>query len=452
MLFVVFVVFVVFLGSTSVLAGPTPKAAVLTLGAEDDVVTLRAQVMTKVPSSSSLAFLDERTTGERLKGPAAGGLALGSLRAEFDAAEAVFVAGDHERSVAMLESLVSRQENDPDFTKEKALFLEQVRLHLAERLVGLAGPAETGKAETPNGKRALHHLAQVVRSHPAFSFDPRRHPPKMRALLARATADVAQAGVGSMRVWSTPTGAQVLLEGTLVGTTPLSLSEKIPAGRYRLWLTREDDVSLTRTVDVIAGGSLAVEIDLSFESALVSETKSLQLTRPFTARDWQRLAALLNIDVLFLLGIEEPDQRPTRQHPFAPHTGRSVFVAVVDGHTGGVSRGARRPWVSSGTTSDEQEQAALVNAAVVAVVDVLSGGGGDRDFVAPAPLLVPPPALMALPETDSASSPLWAPWVVGAGVSVAVVGGLVGAGVAGWLVWSKKPTETFSVTVVEPRR
>jgi hypothetical protein len=67
--------------------------------------------------------------------------------------------------------------------------------------------------------------------------------PERAALAAAAappalSAAAADTGSGQLTVESRPAGAQVFIDGRLVGTTPLSLDE-VPAGEHALHLDRD---------------------------------------------------------------------------------------------------------------------------------------------------------------------------------------------------------------------
>jgi hypothetical protein len=370
------------------------------------------------PSSSSLPggpLLSEELHQVRLRGPAGPPLDLAGVQTLLRDADAAFAALEHERSVTLLETAIGHLEADRDFSVEKRALLESARVTCAQRLVGLAGPTETGKGDTPRGRRAREQLAAVVRSHPSFVLDPQRYAPKLRALLALAAEDVKRAGQGDLQVVSTPPGVNVVLDGRTLGQTPLLLHQGVPAGRFRLWLDDGAARSFTRVVDVATGDAVRSEIDFAFEGSIHPASAGLQPLRPWTPTDWQRLAGLLDVDTVVLAGAD----------PAAAADGAgaaTVWAAVVDGQTGAVLRGARVP--------------AGQEASLVAMV---RGAAGDAGFTLPLSLAVPPSAPIV---EESAPSPWLA---VGVGV-----GGIVLVGVTTAIVLALTTTTqpTFAVSVV----
>ncbi|MBM4283262.1 MAG: PEGA domain-containing protein [Deltaproteobacteria bacterium] len=419
-------------------APPDAGSANQALLAVDDEVatTLRADLLGAARSTLAgrPGDVDDAVLRQRLRGPAGPPLDIAAVRVLVDDAEQAFAALEYERSLTLLQEAIARLQTDRDFSTEKHDLLEQLQLTGAVRLVALAGPAETGKAETDNGCRARALLGQVLRTNPSFRLDPRRHPPKMRALLALASDDVKQAGLGSLRVTSAPAGAQVFIDGRLLGTTPLALHEGLPAGQLRLWLEHGQDRSFARVIDVNAEAEVTVEVDVAFEGALRAESLQVRPSRPFVAADWRRLAGLLGVERIALVGVD------------GQGAGRVAWAAVLDGRRGTVLRGARVPLPSPSSSSS----------VIARLAAVLSGGPGDPGFVAPSNVVAAAAAAASRASPSSPGSPAlsslllpdsdW-PWVlvgIGVGVAVVVAAGAVAVGV--W--WGAQPSpETFSVTL-----
>ncbi len=364
------------------------RVAVLAVPGEDPAAqALASQVRSRLQEAGD-DVVDEASLGRRLRGPQgiAGDIVV--QRAALAAADEAFAALDHEHSVALLDDLIEELEKDGEFSLEKADLLERARLSCAQRLVGLAGPAETGKAETKNGQRARFHLAQALRVHPGLALEPARTPPKMRALLRGATDDVKAGGVGGLNVSSMPAGATVYLEGRVLGTTPLKAAGVVPVGRHRLWLELGARRSLTRVVDIDAGVSLPAEIDVGFEGSLVPAGPGLTPVVPFTTTAWRRLAGFVDVDVV-------------------------VAAGVVDG----------QPWALTLSSTAAVRQARFASdRELVAWVRgegkaALHGGGAPPGIFAPEPVSVP----AAPPSVEAAAEFPWIPVSAGAVVVVVVV-------------------------------
>jgi hypothetical protein len=445
--------------SSSSLSSSAKARVALFIVPGEGAVALRARLRDRLASSSTQQLLDDDTLRLRLRGPAGVALDIATVRATVAAADDAFRTLDHERSVALLESAIEALEADRDFSVEKQELLEQARLTCAQRLVGLAGPDETGKSETKNGQRARVHLAHVLRSNPTFALDAKRYPPKMRALLALATDDVKQAGMGSLLVRSTEPGAVVRVDGRHIGSTPLALHEGLAAGRFRLWLEAGALRSFTRVVDVVAGAEVPVEVDVAFEAALRPVDLGVRPSRPFASTDWQRAAGFLDVDVIDVVGVEHTAVAGTASTPTTSTSTSTtstssstlaVWAAVVDGHTGSVLRGVRVPVASVTADGDHAVEQTGDHAVDERVVALFQGGAGDDGFVGPVDVFA---RAAPSPTTRSAAAVVEGdgfPWLgVGIGVGVGVA---VAATVGVALQATKTTTETFSVTVKEPGR
>jgi hypothetical protein len=403
---------------------PSPRGVLLAVqGPGSGALRQRVQEAI-VTSSTAPSLLDEHTLRLRMRGPMGKPLDLADVVATLSSAEAAFATLEYERSVALLEQAIEQLEADRDFSLEKQQLLEQTRLTCAQRLVALAGPAETGRTETANGRRARHHLAQMLRVHPRFALDVRRHPPKMHSLLALAAADVREAGMASLQVESPSPGAQVRIDGRLVGRTPLTFSAGVPAGRYRLWLEAGADRSFTRTVEFVRDRETPIDIDVAFEGAFRPLDLALRPSRPFHPTDWMRAAGLLDVDVIHLVGVEVDD-------------GGEVVVwgASIDGRTGQVMGGVRsalRPEGSNAAPAATQTTTATTTAleadwslAIQRIAAFIVDGVGEADFVAPMSIVAVPGTTPATDDDDTPSSMLL-PALIGAAIGVVVIGAGMG--------------------------
>jgi len=79
---------------------------------------------------------------------------------------------------------------------------------------------------------------------------------------------------GSLQVESDPPGAEVLIDGTLRGSTPLSLA--LPAGSYRLVVQRGADAKRTN-IDIASGGAKAYHVAWAEPTSVLNATGSLSV-------------------------------------------------------------------------------------------------------------------------------------------------------------------------------
>lgn len=400
-------------------ASATERMAVLAVDAELDgaqSALVAAAAVRKKLRAAGFDVLDEDAT----KGPmrahlSRGGAPLSAYQARLAEAEAALAALDQAKVAQILETLVADLAVDQEPTVDKLALLEQSRLRLASRLLGMGGKRETGHAETAEGKRARQLLVDALRARPNVAPSADEYPARFFTLLDVARAELAARGRGGLRVDSRPRGATVLLEGREIGRTPLVLGEDALArGEYRLWLSAGAARSVPTRVTVDET-TAALVVDLAFEGALWPEGPGLRPVAGATIDEEvsKNVGALLGIDRLVLVGVRRAnDGQGTALW--------GTVLAVAEG------RAARRGEVPL-------DQGKPVDEAATALAESLLGGGwvgGVREAKLPATVLPPtrPAPTEAAPDGDF-------PWLAvglaaGGVVAVAVAGGLAVAAVA----------------------
>ncbi len=281
----------------------------------DDAVAAAAAVRAALENEADAVVQTREETALALRGPAGAPVDVSRARGIAKDADVAFEALEHERSVALLEEAIASLENDRDFSSEKRALLEELRLRCAQRLIGLAGPSETGNAETKQGQAARRHLQQALRANPRLELT--KVPPKVRALAELAAGDVNKLGLGGLQVTSTPTGATVLLDARPVGVTPLSTTTASAPGTYRLWVelptsdaSRPAPRSFARSVTLEAGQVLEANIDAGFEAALRADVGGVAPSSPWRAAELARLATVLGVDDVVVVGVDDDAQAP----------------------------------------------------------------------------------------------------------------------------------------------
>ena len=250
--------------------------------------------------------LDATVLRQRLRGPAGAPTPLVAVQTTLTAADEAAAAVEHERAVGLFEAAITQLQTDTDFSLEKRELLQTARLRCARLLLGLAGPTETGKAETPQGKKASQHLENALRIEPTLVLDAATTPPKLRALLALAQERVKAGGHGGAAVVSTPPGATVYLDGRALGLTPMTTAkDSLPHGRYRLWLAATGASSARSFARVVDVGELPIEVDinLTVEGAIDADRPGLLTPlQPLNPGEIRQLASLLDAEEVVVVG------------------------------------------------------------------------------------------------------------------------------------------------------
>jgi tetratricopeptide (TPR) repeat protein len=83
----------------------------------------------------------------------------------------------------------------------------------------------------------------------------------------RKSAEVVASHVGSLEVWGTPAGAEVLVNGTPAGVFPLAQPLRVPSGTQSITVRAAGYVELARAVEVAAGGVTRERFELPRKSS-----------------------------------------------------------------------------------------------------------------------------------------------------------------------------------------
>lgn len=330
------------------------------------------------------------------------GTDMHAYRRRFQEADESLNAQDPEPSLAVLEALITDLAVDPEFSVEKQALLEQARMKLALRLIGLAGRGETGKAETVFGRRARTLLVDALRTNPALDPSRSEYPPRFFNAVEAARVELAALGTGGLRVESRPLGADVYIEGRRFGPTPLALGDALlPRGTYRVWVEAEGVRSLPKLVR-IGEKTRTVVVDLAFEGALWTAGPGLQpmAGAPVDEAMVRTLGELLQVEQVVLVGRWQYQERGDWLW--------GALVSVADGHLTrhGVLHVEEHPRLEAG----------------VEALAALLAGEAQRD-VEERPL---PPAVLPgqVPAPRAASTPAdrelpWVPMGIAAGSVIA---------------------------------
>jgi tetratricopeptide (TPR) repeat protein len=114
---------------------------------------------------------------------------------------------------------------------------------------GVRSLAQIGLAEQALGMwpEAETHLRQALE----HADDPWI---KKNLAALRKSAEVVASHVGSLEVWGTPAGAEILVNGSPVGVFPLAQPLRVSSGTQSLTVRAAGYVELARAVEVAAGG------------------------------------------------------------------------------------------------------------------------------------------------------------------------------------------------------
>lgn len=305
----------------------------------------------------------------------------------------------------------------------------QIQAHLLEALI-FRGVLRTAEAEEACRK--------VLRLSPDYQLDTNFFSPSVTAFFNRVRKQVAAAPKARLVVTSSPPGADVYLDGRMVGRTPFTGS--FLPGPYQLMLARGEGWSFPRNVQLGREHDTVVTVDLSFEGSVLAGEPPCLLHLASSGDPFKyavKYGALIGADEIVVL----------RQQKKGPGAGwvTASLLSVQGGQT--VREGSLQTSESGelGPSGDDLVHFVVTGKATAAVK--LPPPNPRRVSVDAPPLAAAPApaAAAALPPARAAPSTRalqarWGSYVAG-GVALAMLG------TAGWLWGSAQD----SVEILEDR-
>ena len=217
------------------------------------------------------------------------------LQRQVDTAQEQFYQGRYTRAIKQLDGALQEIARLPPGTKRWQL---EVSSRLLEGLI---------RTRLQGDASVVEPFSRVLRLDPNYKLDPDYFGPSTIERFDKVRRQLARGRRVELDVTSHPAGAEVFLDGRLVGKTPYRGT--LPEGSYQLLLGKDGEFSLQREVRVPAGGG--IHVDLDFEGTVHRQrTVCLADPRDEKARlkNAVKLASILDLDHLVLLRIERPRQ------------------------------------------------------------------------------------------------------------------------------------------------
>lgn len=271
------------------------------------------------------------------------------------------------------------------------------------------------------GRTAASTDAQkrILRLEPQFKLDADYYTPATIQGFEALRKEVVKAKKAKLTIASTPSGAQVFLDGAPVGKTPFA--GEFPQGDYRLQLAAGDRFSFVR--DVKLGRDEAIQVDLAFEGALAVPAPLCLASEPAQVSDAAlRLAALAGADTVALLKLDARNAEPGW-----------VTATLLDVNKGTKVREGGVRFTGPKRAQAVRDLAAFVHTGnpTSGVVTSLQAPSAKPEPVAePAPVAAPEPAVAAPPAPPTVATQRSGRGLVPRISSLALMGvGLVAGGV-----------------------
>ncbi len=235
--------------------------------------------------------LSETEIRDRLGAPSA--RSVDELQRQLDAAQLQFYEALYARA--------GRQVAEA-FIQIERLPVGPSRVRLRTQALVLMAMVHRGLGRMEEGDAAFE---TVLRQNPAHRLDPDNYAPSVRARFEKLRAQLAKQARAHLMVKSSPSGAEVYLDGLKVGVTPYS-ADQVP-GRYQLVVEKQQATSLPHPLELRA--DLSIQVDLAFEGALeprrlpciaASEDEKARLGQAV------KLGTLLGVPEVVMLRVDRP--------------------------------------------------------------------------------------------------------------------------------------------------
>ncbi|MCU0699833.1 MAG: PEGA domain-containing protein [Myxococcaceae bacterium] len=220
---------------------------------------------------------------------------LDDVQRQVESARTLFYNGQNERALDLLKQALSELERAP-ISGEPWKVMSQALTLKGVVLLGLGKKAE-----------ALEAFRTVLRVEPAHTLSKDDFTPSVLTQFEVLRKELSRVKKVQLQVQSSTSGADVLVEGRLMGVTPLTLS--LAPSSYRLLVRAGDRSSYLRVVTVPREG--VVQVDLEAEGALATQAPLCLNAKDKGAESAAlKLANTVTADDLILVRREGPRSTP----------------------------------------------------------------------------------------------------------------------------------------------
>lgn len=180
---------------------------------------------------------------------------LEDVQRQVESARTLFYNGQNERALDLLKQALTELERAPIAGQPWKVTSQALALQ--------------GVVQLTTGKKAdaVDSFRRVLRVEPAHALSADDFTPSVLTQFESLRKEVARQRKSAVQVQSTPAGAEVLVEGRVMGVTPLKL--ELPPGSYRLLLRDHERASFLRVITTPR--ETQVQVDLASEGALATQ-------------------------------------------------------------------------------------------------------------------------------------------------------------------------------------
>ncbi|MDP3235992.1 MAG: PEGA domain-containing protein [Myxococcales bacterium] len=180
---------------------------------------------------------------------------LEDVERQVESARTLFYNGQHDRALDLLKQALAELERAP---------LAGQPWKVTAPALALQGVVLTSLNKKGDAAEAFR---RVLRVEPAHTLSSDEFTPSVISQFEVFRKELARQKKGVTQVQSTPPGAEVLVEGRVMGVTPLKL--ELPPSTYRVAVRANDRVSYLRVIAVPRDA--LIQVDLASEGALATQ-------------------------------------------------------------------------------------------------------------------------------------------------------------------------------------
>lgn len=220
---------------------------------------------------------------------------LEDVERQVESARTLFYNGQHDRALDLLKQALAELERAP---------LAGQPWKVTAPALALQGVVLTSLNRKGDAAEAFR---RVLRVEPAHTLSSDEFTPSVISQFEVFRKELARQKKGVTQVQSTPPGAEVLVEGRVMGVTPLKL--ELTPSTYRIAVRANDRVSYLRVI-AVPRDSL-IQIDLGSEGALVTQSPLCLAAKDKLAEAAAlKLANTVTADDLIVVRLEGPKGAP----------------------------------------------------------------------------------------------------------------------------------------------
>ena len=220
---------------------------------------------------------------------------LEDVERQVESARTLFYNGQHDRALDLLKQALAELERAP---------LAGQPWKVTAQALALQGVVLTSLNKKPDAAEAFR---RVLRVEPTHTLSTDEFTPSVIAQFESFRKELARLKKSVTQVQSTPPGAEVLVEGRVMGVTPLKL--ELVASTYRLAVRANDRISYLRVITVPRDAQ--IQIDLASEGALVTQAPlCLSAKDKMAEAAALKLANTVTADDLVVVRLEGPKGSP----------------------------------------------------------------------------------------------------------------------------------------------